>query len=116
MEKKSIILELPCELIDRIDSLNTIGDRSAFVSHILQKQLKQEVNTNIDISTELTTRMHETSVPFGVSSGEIDLLNSRGISLGKFDINTVEGFEELAKKIQEVSEDPIVRIRVKCWL
>ena len=32
------------------------------------------------------------------------------------DINTVEGFEELAKKIEEVSEDPVVRIRARRWL
>lgn len=116
MEKKSIILELPCELIDRIDRQNTMGDRSAFVSHLIEKQLQQAVNTDIDISTELTTRMSETEGLLGVSPGEIDLVDGRGVSLGKFDINTVEGFEDLAKKIQEVSEDPIVRIRARGWL
>ncbi len=116
MEKKSIILELPCELVDKIDRHNTIGDRSAFVAHLLENQLQQTVDTGIDISTELTTKMSETEDLLNISSGVLNLIDNNGISLGKFDINTVEGFENLAKKIQEVSEDPIVRIRASGWL
>jgi len=48
-------------------------------------------------------------------SGEIGLTNSSGLSLGKFNINTVEGFESLADKISEMSDDPIVRMRARRW-
>ena len=65
-------------------------------------------------STELTTRMDEIGEPIGVS-GEISLVNSRGAPIGKFNINTVEGFEELSKKISELSEDPLVRMRAQRW-
>ena len=43
MEKKTIFLELPAEMIDNIDRQNTIGDRSLFISDLLQKQLEQEL-------------------------------------------------------------------------
>jgi len=112
MEKKSIILNLSCELIDKLDKLNNIGDRSAFISQLLEKQLETPTINNIGVSTELTTKMSESF--FGVS-GEINLVNSNGISVGKFDINTLEGFEDLAKKIQEISRDPAVQIRAQSF-
>ena len=112
MEKKNIILELPCELIDKIDRFNTIGDRSKFISNLLEKQIDENKIENMNLSTELTTMMSKSESPFGVS-GIIDLVNSQGISLGKFNINTLEGFEELTKKIQEISEDPAVQIRAR---
>jgi hypothetical protein len=112
MEKKSIILELPCELLDKIDRLNTIKDRSTFIINLLEKQIEQNEMDRINASTEMTSIMSKSESPFGVS-GIIDLVNSQGISLGKFDINTLEGFEELTKKIQEISEDPAVQIRAR---
>ena len=114
MEKKSIILNLSCELIDKIDNLNTMDDRSTFISHLLEEQTKSLSNNGMDASTELTTKMSDHSDFFGIS-GEINLLNSNGISLGKFDINTLEGFENLAKRIQEISKDPAVQIRAKSF-
>jgi hypothetical protein len=69
----------------------------------------------MDLSSDLFSNISNNN-SFDDLSGEIDLLNSKGLSLGKFDINTVDGFEKLAKKIQEVSGDPIVQIRVKSWL
>jgi hypothetical protein len=116
MEKKSIILELPCELIDRIDTQNAIGNRSEFITRLLEEQLQQKDDTGTDTSTELTTKMSETENLVGISPGVLVLIDSKGVSLGKFDINTVEGFEDLAKKIQELSEDPIVRMRASGWL
>ena len=113
MEKKTIFLELPAEMIDNIDRQNTIGDRSLFISDLLQKQLEQEFSA-MNISTDLMTRMDQAGKPMGVS-GEIGLTNSSGAPLGKFNINTVEGFEELSKKISELSEDPVVRVRAKLW-
>ncbi len=112
MEKKTIILNLPCELIDKIDGLNTMGDRSSFISHLIGEQIKPSIANGMDVSTELTTKMGESKSFFGVS-GEINLINNNGISLGKFDIDTLEGFEDLTKKIQEISRDPAVQIRAR---
>jgi len=113
MEKKTIFLELPAEIIDKIDKENIMGDRSAFVSNLLEKQLHENITT-MDASTELINRMNKTGEPLGLS-GEISLLNSQGQGLGKFDINTLEGFENLAKKIGEISDDPIVRMKARRW-
>ena len=112
MENKTIILNLSSELIDKIDRLNTTGDRSSFISNLLEEQLKTPVDNGMDASTELTTKMSESGGLFGVT-GEINLINSNGVSLGKFDIDTLEGFEDLTKKIQEISNDPAVQIRAR---
>jgi hypothetical protein len=111
MEKKTIFLELPEEIIEKIDRKNAIGDRSLFVSDLLQKQLDQKVTT-MDASTELTTRIDQTGEPIGVS-GEIGLMSRNGATLGNFDINTVEGFEELSRKISEMTENPEVKLRLR---
>jgi hypothetical protein len=116
MEKKSIILELSCELIDKIDRLNSMGNRSAFVAHLLDEQMHQTVDSGLTPSTELTTKMSETGGLLGATQGLLDIANNEGTPIGKFDINTVEGFEDLAKKIQEISIDPIVRMRAGGWL
>ena len=113
MEKKTIFLELPAEIVDRIDKENVMGDRSAFISNLLERQLQDNI-TKMNASTELTSRMEEIRDPLGLSS-EINLVNGRGLNLGKFDINTVEGFEHLAQKIGEISDDPIVRMRARRW-
>lgn len=116
MEKRAILLELSCELIDKIDRLNTMGDRSIFVSHLLEEQMQQPVNSDLKPSTELTTKMSETEGLLGATQGLLGIVNNEGASIGKFDINTVEGFEDLAKTIQEISIDPIVRLRAGGWL
>jgi hypothetical protein len=112
MEKKSIILNLSCELIDKIDKVNTMGDRSMFISQLLERQLELPDITNRGALTELNTKKDESF--FGVS-GEIDIINSKGLSIGRFDIDTLEGFEELAKKIQEISKDRAVQIRAQSF-
>jgi len=109
METKKIILELSCELIDKIDRLNNLGDRSDFISYLIEEQLK---TSNINSSSELITKMSENKGFFGVN-GEINILNCKGDSLGTFDIDTLEGFENLTKKIQEISKDPAVQIRAR---
>ena len=114
MEKRTIFLELSSEIIDKIDQSNTLGDRSLFVSILLEKQLQKE-STRLDISTELTTRMEKSEKPIGVDS-ELGLLNQNGVPLRKFNINSVEDFEELATVIGELSEDPKVRMRARGWL
>ena len=111
MEKRTIFLELPSEMIDKIDRQNVTGDRSIFISDLLNKQLQQVVS-EMDLTTELKTRMDESSGVSGVP-GEINLLNNKGISLGKFNINTVEGFNQLAEIVCELSNDPIVRMKAR---
>lgn len=115
MEKKTIFLELPCELIERIDRKNELGDRSAFITNLLEKQLTDQPQKRVEALTGLTTTMGETRPGFKVA-GEIAVLNNEGESLGRFDLNTLQGFENLARKIQEVSDDPVVRIRARQWL
>lgn len=110
MEKKTVFLEIPCDLLDKIDSINTSGDRSRFVAELLDKQLTEDVKDNA-----ITTNLCETSEEIK-TTGEVNLVTSSGASLGSFDINSVDGFVELAKKIKEVSEDPMVRIRASRWL
>ena len=109
MEKKTIFLELPCELIEKIDTLNTFGDRSLFITNLLEQQINQQ---KPNFSNELTTRMGEIDNTLGLS-GTVNLVNDNGATLGTFNINTVEGFESLAKKVQEVSDDPMVRIKAR---
>jgi len=112
MDKKNIILDLPCELIDKIDRLNSIGDRSDFISFLIEEQLKQSISSGINVSTEFITKMNNSD---GISefSGELDLIDNNGISIGKYNINSLDGFEKLIKKIHELSEDPAVQIRAR---
>lgn len=114
MEKKTIFLELNAEIIDKIDKNNVIGDRSAFISNLLEKQLQDNINF-MDASTELISRMDETETPLGLNS-EISLVSGKGLNLGRFDINTLHGFEELTRKISEISTDPIVKMRAELLL
>ena len=113
MQKKSIILNLSSELIDKIDRLNTLNDRSDFVTYLLEKQL-ETTSSNMNEPNDYITKMSNNQDIFGLS-GEINLVNSEGNSIGKYDINTLEGFENLAKKIQEISKDPAVQIRAKSF-
>ena len=53
--------------------------------------------------------------PIGLDS-ELGLLNQNGVPLRKFNINSVEGFEELVTVISEISEDPTVRMRARSLL
>jgi hypothetical protein len=110
VEKRTIFLELPCEMIEKIDTWNPKGDRSLFVTELLEKQLQHEISKT-DSSVEFVTRMDA----FEESSGEFSLVDKKGVSLGRFDINTAEGLEKLSQKICELSDDPIVRMRVRLW-
>jgi len=110
MEKKTIILELSCELVDKIDRLNMIGDRSTFISNLLEKQIDLQDSDNVSIKNDLVTIMKQNNKQLKTSK-EISLVNDDGMLLGKFDIDTLEGFEDLTRKIQEISKDPAVQIR-----
>jgi hypothetical protein len=111
MEKKIIFLELSTDIVEKIDDQNKIGTRSIFISDLLEKQLTQE--NRMDVTTEISTSMH-TAEMNGVTN-EVSLVNSQGVSLGKFNIDTGEGFESLAEKICEISNDPIVRMKARHW-
>ncbi len=109
MEKKTIFLELPAEMVEEIDRRNMMGDRSAFISDLIGRQLHGDISV-MDASTEIPSMMKQEITP-----GEISLIDSRGQPLGRFNINTVEGFEQLAAKICEISDDPIVRMKARRW-
>ena len=111
MDKKTIFLELPAEIIDRIDKQNIIGDRSLFITDLLNKQLQQNIST-MDISEEITSKIGEEKVEKSLP-GEIKLTNNQGTTFGTFNINSMEGFQKLTKKISEISEDPIVRMKAR---
>jgi hypothetical protein len=112
MENKSIILNLPSELIDKIDQLNKMDNRSTFIKKLLEEQLQSLHSDSMDETTEIITTMSQDP---SSNTGEIDLVNSNGVSLGKFDIDTLEGFENMAKRIQEASRDPAVQIRARSF-
>ena len=105
MDKKTLFLELPCELIEKIDRFNQMGDRSVYITDLLEKQLHSQTLNEIDT----TMRIEDPNK----LTGEIDLFNNEGESIGRFNINTLEGFQELARTIQKVSEDPLVRFKVR---
>ena len=110
MERKTIILELSSELVEKIDRLNTIGDRSAFISSLLEEKINSQVSDNVDAKDSLVTVMKQNN-KFSNVNRKLSLVNSEGVLLGKFDIDTLEGFEDLTRKIQEISKDPAVQIR-----
>jgi hypothetical protein len=110
VEKRTIFLELPCEMIEKIDAWNNVGDGSLFVTELLERQLQNAVSKT-DPSNEFVTRMDACEE----SSGEVNLVDNMGVSLGRFDINAVEDIEKLSEKICEPSDDPIVRMRVRLW-
>ena len=114
MDKKTIFLELPSDVVDIIDQRNTLGDRSEFVTSILNNQLKGQVSTMApaDASTELTSKMNrEPEMP--LAGGELKITNKHGKMVGIFDVNTVEGFDQLVDEIASISNDPIVRMRLR---
>jgi hypothetical protein len=110
MEKKIIFLELPTNIIEKIDEQNTIGSRSIFVSELLENHLHVSDN-EMHAASKTLSSMHIGELD--KTSGEISLVNSKGVSLGRFDINTVNGFEGLAEKICNISDDPIVRMKAR---
>jgi hypothetical protein len=112
MEKKIIFLEVPIEMLVKIEKQNMVGSRSAFVSDLLEKQLQTHV-TSMHATPEIPSCM--TAGELKETPGEIGLFSSRGLPLGKFNINTVEGFDTLAKKISEMSSDPMVRMKARRW-
>lgn len=113
MEKKIIFLELPADVVQKIDEQNHLGTRSLFVSDLIERQL-HDTMPKMQATPEIPTSMHagELNQP---SDGVLNVVTGKGISLGKFDINTVDGFEALGKKISELSNDPIVRMKVRRW-
>ena len=110
MEKKTIVLELSSELIDKIDRLNKLGDRSVFITNLLEEQINSKDNEYVETKDNLFTMMKQSNKS-SISSRKLSLITSDGVLIGKFDIDTLEGFEDLTKKIQEISKDPAVQIR-----
>ena len=116
MHKKTILLELPAEIVDKIDQQNMTGDRSSFISHLLDNRFKTDMSlmNAMDASTELNSKMRD---EIGDSfTGELKLSIPNGKVLGNFNINTVEGFTQMAETISQMSEDPIVRMKARKML
>lgn len=112
MKKKTIFLELPCELIEKIDRKNLMGDRSTFITNLLEKQLTEQTPNKFELTSEFNKKIDNIQSSFKVA-GEVNILDNAGASIGRFDLNTLQGFEDLARKIQEISDDPVVRIRAR---
>ena len=114
MHKKTILLELPAEIVDKIDQQNVSGDRSTFISHLLDTQFKSDLSmmNAMDAATELSSKMNDQmgDVPF---SGELKLTTAHGKPVGNFNIHSVEGFTEMAETIAKMSDDPIVRMKAR---
>lgn len=115
MHKKTILLELPAEIVDKIDQQNITGDRSTYISHLLDTQFKTDISLMDDVmdgTTELNSRMKDemTNISF---TGELKLATAHGKPIGKFNINTVDGFNQLAETVATMSDDPIVRMKAR---
>jgi hypothetical protein len=117
MHKKTILLELPAEIVDRIDQQNMTGDRSTYISNLLGNQFKTDVSLMdaMDGTTELSSRMKDemADVPF---TGELKLTTAQGKPVGNFNINSVDGFDQMAETIAKMSDDPIVRMKARKML
>jgi hypothetical protein len=57
MEKKTIFLELPCELIEKIDRKNLMGDRSTFITNLLEKQLTEQTPNKFELTSEFIEKI-----------------------------------------------------------
>ena len=111
MNKKTIFLELPSEIIERVDNFNNLGDRSLFITDLLQKQLEQMVSKMKFTDENIESR--DTEKEAFSCSGEIDVNDSNGVSIGRYNINSIDDFQQLAEKICNLSENPQVRMRAR---
>jgi len=108
MEKRIVFFELPVSIVDRIDAESQGESRSLFVSELLERQLETRMRP-LQSGSELSSSMADRRP----ASGELSLVDSRGVSLGQFNINSEEGFAMLTMKICELSNDPIVRMKAR---
>ena len=111
MDKRTIYLELPFEIIDRIDILNFFGDRSKFIADLISNSLERYPDDS-DFSVKVKDN-HVDDESLMVDSGEVDIINYKGLSIGRFNINTLNGFDYLVDKIAEVSENDLVKTKAK---
>jgi hypothetical protein len=116
MDKKTILLELPSEMIDRIDKENNVGDRSIFITDLLYEKLNEESkmiasSKRVVESKSLSSNWKKNTI----SDGILRILNDQGEEIGVFDINNIQEFELLAKTIESVSQDPRIKIRTQLW-
>ena len=112
MDKKTIYLELPCEVIEKIDDKNISGDRSVFITELLKKQLNENFN-DLDYTTFCIKEENKSYDNIEKKSGIVKIFTSDDGSIGSYDIDTIEGFESLINKIADISMHPIVKDKVK---
>jgi hypothetical protein len=113
MEWKTIFLRISPDLIEKIDRQNYLGDRSIFISDLISKQLNEGFSS-INNSLNMQTFKEEKNKCF-TKHGEVDLVCSNGFSIGRFDINSMDGFKNLIEKIGEISENPDVQLKARNW-
>lgn len=111
MEKKTIFLQLPADIVDELDRQNIMEDRSAFISNLLRKQLNEK-QKDMDKNDVFISKMESKTNHLNLSN-ELKIFNQNGNNLGSFNIDTIEGLKKLAETIDEISDDPLVKLRVK---
>ena len=104
-----MFLKLPAEMVDRIDRDNVVGDRSVFITNLLNQQLSNFSTMKTSDFNNKTEENKENAA----NSTEINISKVNGENIGSFDINTISGFEKLIRKIVEESDDPIVKMRAQ---
>jgi hypothetical protein len=112
MQKKILFIELSTDVLEKIDEHNNLGSRSTYVSELLEKKFNQKTNATSRPQND-TLRMHAGEILH--STGEIELRTSQGETLGQFNINTGRGYDNLSEKIAELSENPMVQMKARCW-
>ena len=103
-----MFFELPASVVDQIDTLSRGEPRSMFVSDLLERELGSRMQ-HLAPGSELSASMASK----GPAGSVLSLVDGRGVSLGRFDIDSVEGFSSLAEKVCELSNDPIVRMKAR---
>ncbi len=110
MERKTIFLKLPAEIVEEIDRQNVIGDRSDFITDLLNNQLIQG-KKSVNISDETIMFKEKPNKDFKEES--IKIVDGTGKSLGDFDLNTEEDFERILDTISEISNNPVVVMKAR---
>lgn len=113
MQKKILFIELSPDIIEKIDEENSLGSRSAYLSDLLEKKFNQTTQKTPKPRHD-GLRMHAGEIP-QPATGEIELRTNQGEPLGLFNINTGRGYDELSEKIAELSENPMVQMKARCW-
>lgn len=108
------MLDLPTELIDKIDQQNETGTRSNFISDMLYNQLNTNISSmrQIDETGELKSSICNDSKKLSFS-GELKLTTNQGRVVGNYNINDMKSFSLMVETIGKLSDDPMVRMKAR---